>query len=272
MKIKKCIVFIFCIFIMVFSIFSYLPVNADSVNITYHPFTNYVYCYDIVDSYHVEVVVYADISDGIMIYNSTPYLDEWELSAENTNVNGSYFVEGNVYLVKYNGSLVDVNYVVSYDAYLGQYYDNGYWSGYNVALDENEQEIYESGLNRGQSLGYSSGKQDGYNEGYADGQSLYVYGSNGYNTIYQDGKEDGYQEGLQAQIEDPVDGNHAFYQLLRQIAKFPVEIFTGRFNEATGHYEGGLNVDIFGVNIGGFLLGIGVVAIILAVFRKIRGL
>lgn len=261
MKIKKCIVFIICIFIIVFSIFSNIPVNADSVNITYSPFTDFVYCYDIVDSYHIEFIVYAEISDGIMVYESSPYLDEWELSAENTHVGGSYFVVGNVYLVKRNADIVDVGFSVLYDTYLGMYYDSGYWSGYNVALDATEQEIYQSGLDRGESLGYSSGKLDGYDDGYADGQALYQYGTTGYQSIYDAGKEAGIVIGRNQQIDDPVESDHAFYQMLRQIARYPVEIFTT-----------GLNVDIFGVNVGGFLLGIGIVAIILTIFRKIRGL
>lgn len=271
MKIKKCIVLFFCIFIMLFSIFSYLPLNADSVNITYHPFTHLIYCSDIVDLYHVEVVVYAEISDGIMIMNGSVSRDEWELNAENTHSNGSYFNEGYVYLVKYNGSYIDVNYVILYDDYLGQYYDNGYWSGYGVALDSNEQQIYQSGLDRGQSLGYALGEQSGYESGYADGQSLYAYGSQGYNNIYNAGKDDGYQQGLQEQIDDDVETTPSFYKMLRQIARYPVEMFTGRYNEETHQYEGGLNIDIFGVNIGGFLLGIGIVAIIFGIIRKIKG-
>lgn len=262
MKIKKCIVFIICIFIMIFSIISNIPVNADSVNITYQPFTHLVYCIEIVSPTYIDFRVYATIDqNGVMSYSASTYSVSWDLSAENTNANGVYFEEGQVYLVKYDGDYVQVNFSILYDEYLGQYYESGYWAGYNTGLGETEQGAYDNGLERGKDLGYASGYENGYSDGDADGQALYQYGTTGYQTIFDAGKDAGIDIGKNMQIDDPVESEHAFYQMLRQIARYPVDIFTT-----------GLNVDIFGVNVGGFLLGIGVVAIILTIFRKIRGL
>lgn len=254
-RIYQILIFILCMF-MFLSLF--LPsLSAASYEINYNPFTDLVYVVS-VDNTSIEVLKYAEINDGIMVGNDVVELDEYHLSGENTQPSGSVFSQGQMYLVKINNNVIDINYVILFNNFISQYGDSYYWQGYNVALDSSEQDILESGRQQGYSAGFIAGKQEGYDDGYADGQYPYSYGQSGYQSIFDAGKAAGEEVGRQEQIDF---GETNLYTMLRQIALYPVKIFTE-----------GLNVDIFGVNVGGVLLGLGILVVILFIFKKVRGL
>lgn len=148
---------------------------------------------------------------------------------------------------------------------------NIYSSIYNVGYNQGATEVGEASYQQGVRYGteiteqYYSEGNDGYSEIFSDGQEAgrneYAYGTGKYWNIYNAGKDDGVQIGYNRAIDEGVAPDSNFYLMLRQVAKYPVEIFTE-----------GLDVDIFGVNIGGFLLGLGMVVIVITLLRKIRGL
>ena len=102
----------------------------------------------------------------------------------------------------------------------------------------------------------TSSYQAGYNTGYGDG---IVYGkAEGSSTGYTSGYQAGYEVGKIAGASEAND--YTFLSLIGAVIDAPINAFTSMFN-----------LDILGVNLTNFFLGLFSIAIILFVVRKIRG-
>lgn len=128
-----------------------------------------------------------------------------------------------------------------------QYWINeNYNLGYSAGANDTEQEIYENG----------------YNNGLQQATQNYLRGLNEQKAQYE-----ATIQAQQQQINELTDTINSgrtpwgsFKSLLGTIFLFPIRFF-----------KEGLNVEIFGVNVGGLMLGIGMIGIILAILGIILG-
>lgn len=263
---KKIFVFLVIGFVIMAGILSnFVKVNADVGTIEYNEYNYLINVFEL--NYQDDFYLYNVIA--VIDNNQLDYVggdnvgyswkSDWQITAE-----GVYLVSatagesqlGNAYYY------LIITLCTPYESYLATYDNYSYTYGYS------------EGLSKGREYGYNEAVEE-YNDYYGEGgegyeyiyglgetagSSDYAYGTEGYWTIYNAGKDYGYSAGIDYATRHDLTEGSAFYNMLRQIAMYPVEIFTT-----------GLDVDIFGINVGGFLLGIGMVALIFTIIKLFRG-
>lgn len=144
-----------------------------------------------------------------------------------------------------NGNNIIISDIYYYDEFLPHvnniYYSEGYINGYNNGINENNDIQYNEGYNNGYNEGYNVGSSNGYNNGYNEGLTI------GYNN--------GYMEG-QTSSED----NFSLLSLLSLILMYPFKVIAL-----------GMDVNIFGVNVGGLIIGLLAIGLVIGLISIFRG-
>jgi len=256
---KKIFVFIVIVMIMLMSIIYYVPsakVNADGGETTCLAVAQY--------SSHVNTwTIYAVYNENTQRF----YFNETPSVLTDYNEDSDTYYYGQLVLMTYQpytSSLIQVDSVTNdlsqVNTILTDLYDVRYNDGYTAGVNATYSSAYEQGYNQG----YDGGYKDGDDHGIVTGRSEYAVGTTKYNAIFQAGEdvgeERGYSIGYQKAINDGVTGGSAFYNMLKNIATYPVRIFSE-----------GLDVEIFGVNVGGFLLGVAMIFIVVTIIKLVLG-
>lgn len=145
--------------------------------------------------------------------------------------------------------------VLNYDTNLQNARDYGYEAGYEEGLEEGFNEGQQSGLTQGYQQGYTAGEQIGY--------------GNGYNAGYQEGAELGYDLGYDEGYDDgvasvpPSQGGDV---IISESLDIP-SVITSIPSAIRTMIDNGLDIDIFGINIGALLVSLLVVAIVAVVIK-----
>jgi len=267
---KKILVFFSVIAVILVSIFSVVPkVNADTNVVIEYDEYNYVISITQIDSDYIYFFVVSHIENNV--WSDSPSSD---LSyAENHDQITSY----GTYLV--NASLLNntsalyyyfmyIDEAILLQSYLNtatngistQSYNYGYTTGYGAAAENDT------------AVAFNTGKQDAYNslvpgeahydfiydKATADTSKYYESGQPGYQAIYNYGYQKALNDYDEIISDDPEDLN--FLTMFKVIV-----------NYITDFFRVGLNVEIFGVNIGNFCIGIFILSAVLFLIRLIFG-
>lgn len=122
---------------------------------------------------------------------------------------------------------------------------------FNLGTTTTIYDVYDNSnanYNDGYNDGYANGNNVGYNNGYNEGRTT------GYNNGYAQGDAVGYSRGVAE------SNNYSFIGLIGAVIDAPIRAFTGL-----------LNFEILGVNLSGFLLGLFSIALVLFIYRKVKG-
>lgn len=179
----------------------------------------------------------------ITIQNTLDYSDGLGISMASVQENNTYLFKGIRNSADETYQIYSITTITIYQNVLTS---DIYNQGYETGMDANNQEAWEQG------------KQQGLNEA-----------TNNYNQTL-DTITNQYNAGLQAKqdqidtLQDLVDGNTtpwgSFKSLLGFIMTFPIQFF-----------KEGLDVDIFGVNVGGLIVGVGILLVLLTIIGFIFG-
>ena len=205
--------------------------------------TNKVLCTIAYDN-HVNYIyeyAYLNENNGRWVFVNSPI--EHIATSENEDYPSDTLLIIEYFPVSYNG-----NFLWEIDS----------WTSNLTQINTSQVSLYNLGYQDGIQSTFGDHQEaldDAYQSGKIAGENEFAYGSVGYTAIYDSGYYDGYRDGE----SHPLNEN-GFYTMLKTVALYPVQIFTD-----------GLNVDIFGVNVGGFLLGIGMLALVFFLLRKFLG-
>lgn len=267
---KKIILFFTVIALIIVSIFVYFPkVNADNNVVIEYDEYNYIISITEIDSDYIYFYVVSHISNNV--WSDSPSSD---LSyAENNDLITSY----GTYLV--NASLLNntsaIYYYYMYISTATNLFT--YLNTVSSGISNNSYSIgyttgYANGVSDDAELAFNAGKQDAYNsltpgnpyyneiynKGYYDSAKSYEVGGSNYNTIY----DKGYQKALNEFDSYLGDDNTdiTFLSMFKAITQFITDFFVV-----------GLNVEIFGINIGEFCVGIFLISAIMFLLKLIFG-
>lgn len=138
---------------------------------------------------------------------------------------------------------------------------------YETTLEDTQSAALAQGQQIGYQQGYTAGEQAGYGQGYTAGEQI-GYG-NGYNAGYQEGAELGYDLGYDEGYDDgvasvpPSQGGDV---IISESLDIP-SVITSIPSAIRTMIDNGLDIDIFGINIGALLVSLLVVAIVAVVIK-----
>lgn len=216
-----------------------LPTKTNADSIEYNEYNYLVNVYELNydnDFYLFNVI--ASIQNNILIYvdgDNTGYA--WKSDIDISQV-GLYLVNASSLEPVLNFYYyLQLNQVISYQTYIANVDNFAYTTGYS------------NGFIDGNADGYDTGYDLGYNEGL-ESQSSSHY-SDGYSNGYDTGYDLGYNAGINAQIPQQ---QFSLFSLLGVIFLFPFKLLAL-----------GFDIDIFGVNVGGLMIGCIIIFFIMAI-------
>lgn len=135
---------------------------------------------------------------------------------------------------------------------------------YNTMINNQSEFYYQNGYDTGTSTNASRAYEAGYIKGsqeYAEEYQLAIENlEQQHQEELQTARDESYQLGIEYAQSHTIN-QPQLYDMLKQVALYPVLIFTQ-----------GLDIDIFGINIGGLLLGIFMIALMIIIIRLVIGI
>ena len=254
---KRFFGFIFAFSLILMSVISVIPVNADSISYIEYDEYNYI-VYIVEENNDYTAYILAHINDNFLEYVDTadPYYQD-SLSS-----NGVFLVNASIssYQDQYYYAELVISQAILWQVYINTATLAKYNQGYTDGSQAENSVIYGIGFDDG----VDSVKDPAnplYQEIFVKGQEYedqyYEEGQQGYDSIYDRGYNDGAQSILDT-IGD--EDNPSFLVMFKVIINYIRDFFLV-----------GMNVEIFGINIGNFCLGIFMLSIfmmILNIFRR----
>lgn len=156
-------------------------------------------------------------------------------------------------------------YTYGYEVGYNKGFTDGKEAGYDIGYDSGRNEGYREGYDEGYELGYQFGEDHGYQEGQQDGISAGY--QNGYNIGFNEGRQEGYDIGYGQGYED--GQAHPVYKDAYELDIG--EIFSGVSSVPKNIINTVFDINLFGINVAGFLGSILIVVIVAFVIKKVKG-
>lgn len=236
--------FIFAILIIIVSLFGVIPIKADTFNP--NALLN-VYSYNQNGDYW-NCTISGYINNGII--TNSDINDSFRIADNNTSITsiGVYVVECDID--------IDLYTIITYEEItLNQYLTNYYNDGVNDGANGPSYQIgYESGFKDGvDSVQPNTAIYDEiYNKGVSDTEEYYSQGNLGYQQIYN--------QGAQSILDTIGDEENPNFLIMFKVI----------INWIRDFFLVGMDVNIFGINIGEFCLGVFMLSIFMLVLNFFR--
>lgn len=170
-------------------------------------------------------------------------------TSDGLGISNANVTNGNLYMVKgsvASGDRYNIYSITTITIYNRVLTNDIYTNGYDIGLSSTTSDAYSQGYSSGYTSGYNSGSselnsQKNYYEGVIDSQNQDIQY---YQNIINSGSSPW----------------GSFTSLLGTIFLFPIRFF-----------KEGFDVDLFGVNLGGFIVGVGILAISFLILGVIFG-
>ena len=264
---KRIFGFIFVFLLVLFSCINVIPlkadveVNQDGLSIEYDEYNYLIYISDSTSS-SCTAFILGDVDNTTISFYGGTLTDPFYIDNVGNNFDiGVYLVNGSI--VEYDDPYYYAELVISqavlYDSFVNTVVSgqtiNSYNKGYQEGLLQNQDEVYRQAYSEGQNS-VNDPSNPLYQEIFEKGQEYedqyYEEGHQGYQMIYSIG----YQDALDL-IGD--EDNPTFMIMFKTIINYIRDFFVV-----------GLNVEIFGINIGNFCLGIFMLSIFMMVLNIFR--